>query len=424
VVLKQEGKTTAHFVDSFGFTGLPEFAKELENAMDSELAVKVGDFYVSIHESDEGLDYSIFDADYHLIDGGVTDDPNISIHEALKQVIEDMGEGGTTLLPVNYEQLSEETDAVAQADMEAGVKALQEAERPDQVLDEESVSQPDVSFVVAECSEFHNLGELHEGVATMQDAVALWENIPSERMNGIKSIGIEYTDFSGESFDVDIVVGNKIDLSTLTYVPEIYENEQALDKIALLVDHFIPTMEIVGDIPPRVEERLEALYKEREIDPADSLAAEVDAFMYDFNPYEYNDQVEDRHAQIDTISKDLQSGEAGYITSYLQEIVSQGAGTTEEQVKAQELIAKIQEYKPLAKVEEIEEQNYNQIDNVLNNGFEQKKEEKEREARGEKGDKRPSLKQRLEEKKELVAREPERPAPDKDISKKKAEELS
>jgi hypothetical protein len=120
----------------------------------------------------------------------------------------------------------------------------------------------------------------------------------------------------------------------------------------------------------------------------------------------------------------LQSGEAGYITSYLQEIVSQGAGTTEEQVKAQELIAKIQEYKPLAKVEEIEEQNYNQIDNVLNNGFEQKKEEKEREARGEKGDKRPSLKQRLEEKKELVAREPERPAPDKDISKKKAEELS
>jgi ribosomal protein S17E len=283
VVLKQEGKTTAHFVDSFGFTGLPEFAKELENAVDSELAVKVGDFYVSIHESDEGLDYSIFDADYHLIDGGVTDDPNISIHEALKQVIEDMGEGGTTLLPVNYEQLSEETDAVAQADMEAGVKALQEA---------------------------------------------------------------------------------------------------------------------------------------------DSLAAEVDAFIYDFNPHEYNNQMEDRHAQIDTISKDLQNGEAGYITSYLQEIVSQGAGTTDEQVKAQELIAKIQEYKPLAKVEEIEEQNYNQIDNVLNNGFEQKKEEKEREARGEKGDKRPSLKQRLEEKKELVAREPERPAPDKDISKKKAEELS
>jgi hypothetical protein len=257
----------------------------------------------------------------------------------------------------------------------------------------------------------------------MEDAVALWENIPSERMNGIKSIGIEYKDFSGETLDVDIVVGKKIDLSTLTYVPEIYENEQALDRIAQLVDHFIPSMEIVGGIPPRIEERLEALYKEQEIDPADRLAAEIDAFMYDFDPHEYNDQVEDRHAQISTISGDLQTGEAGYITSYLQEIVSQGAGTTEEQQKAQELIAKLQEYKPLAKVEEIEEQNYNQIDNVLNNGFEQKKEEKEKEARGEKGDKRPSLKQRLAQKKELVAREPERPAPEKDISKKKTEEL-
>lgn len=53
------------------------------------------------------------------------------------------------------------------------------------------------------------------------------------------------------------------------------------------------------------------------------------------------------------------------------------------------------EYKPLAKVEELEEQNYNMIDNVLNNGA------------GEKENKenmlKKSLKQRLEEKKEIVA---------------------
>lgn len=74
--------------------------------------------------------------------------------------------------------------------------------------------------------------------------------------------------------------------------------------------------------------------------------------------------------------------------------------------------------KPLAKVEEMEEQNYNQIDNVLNNGFEQKKEEKEKEARGEdKSDKRPSLKKRLEEKKEQVASEPGKPVPEKDKTK-------
>lgn len=92
--------------------------------------------------------------------------------------------------------------------------------------------------------------------------------------------------------------------------------------------------------------------------------------------------------------------------------------------RAKELLDKLAEYKPLAKIEELTEQNYNQIDNVLNNGFEQKKEEKEKEARGEKGNKCPSLKKRLEEKKELVVSEPERPAPEKEKNKIKGEEIS
>ena len=36
--------------------------------------------------------------------------------------------------------------------------------------------------------------------------------------------------------------------------------------------------------------------------------------------------------------------------------------------RAKELLDKLAEYKPLAKVEELTEQNYNMIDNVLNNG--------------------------------------------------------
>lgn len=40
--------------------------------------------------------------------------------------------------------------------------------------------------------------------------------------------------------------------------------------------------------------------------------------------------------------------------------------------KGIELLDKLAEYKPLAKVEELTEQNYNMIDNVLNNGAEKK----------------------------------------------------
>ena len=40
--------------------------------------------------------------------------------------------------------------------------------------------------------------------------------------------------------------------------------------------------------------------------------------------------------------------------------------------RAKELLDKLAEYKPLAKVEELTEQNYNMIDTVLNNGAEKK----------------------------------------------------
>ena len=45
----------------------------------------------------------------------------------------------------------------------------------------------------------------------------------------------------------------------------------------------------------------------------------------------------------------------------------------EEVDRAKELLDKLSEYKPLAKVDEAEEQNYNMIDNVLNNGAEKPK---------------------------------------------------
>lgn len=45
--------------------------------------------------------------------------------------------------------------------------------------------------------------------------------------------------------------------------------------------------------------------------------------MYDFDPYGYQDQVEDRAAQVETIAADLDSGNAEYITDYLKEIVQE-----------------------------------------------------------------------------------------------------
>ena len=77
--------------------------------------------------------------------------------------------------------------------------------------------------------------------------------------------------------------------------------------------------------------------------------------------------------------------------NFLQTSIEEGTDENSEQ-RAKELLVKVAEYKPLAKVEEMEEQNYNMIDNVLNNGVEKfnRKEDKQKLQQG-----RTSLKERL-----------------------------
>ena len=96
--------------------------------------------------------------------------------------------------------------------------------------------------------------------------------------------------------------------------------------------------------------------------------------------------------------------------------MDQGDGTQEDIAKAKELIDKLAEYKPLAKVEEREEQNYNMIDNVINNLPQDPEEKKEpapqremREAEVKKVRKRVSMKALLPLKKAEVAEREKKP---------------
>ncbi len=49
-------------------------------------------------------------------------------------------------------------------------------------------AEPEVTLTVAECGEFHNMGEFYENIPTVEEAVAIWKQIPPERMNGIPAI--------------------------------------------------------------------------------------------------------------------------------------------------------------------------------------------------------------------------------------------
>ncbi len=83
-------------------------------------------------------------------------------------------------------------------------------------------------------------------------------------------------------------------------------------------------------------------------------------------------------------------------------MVTEGA-EPEETRRAMELLEKLTDYKPLAKTTEMEEQNFNMVDNVLNNGAGEKAQKEENKKEQERPAARTSLKARLAEKRAFVS---------------------
>ena len=574
VVLHQNGQNTAHFVDSFGYTEIPDFLREqtpekeemqdtsghnvqktepeidgdeiidlgdeteqvlaemkktLESEQETELAFSIADRFISIQEVEGGYDYSIMGADYKEIDGGIYDNPDVTIREALHDILEDLksqpdynGAKGNIqredeLIPMDYDGLMEKaeeanriipesTPSSVVADFRAKtgelfhdisemnpeeieetvkchvqakideynidativdvavtgsrcrglehessdldvVVELSTEEREDDLFNafnedglhigevkvdinpitaqrtgtlesylpqveeylegvrqvrEQEKESAEVTLTVSECGEFHNLGECYENIPTVDEAIAIWKQIPSERMNGIPAIGINIIERGAEPFEdyeIDVLSGKRIDLGVLDYVPDIKNNPQAMEVITELVAK-LPDMEIDGVMSEEMEARVWEL-RMPDLPQEEQLAVELDRLCYDYDTVLYHDSTRNMTENVSELAESIKQGDTGHLTTWLADIISEGA-VPEEIKRATELLEKLAEYKPLAKIEEAEEQNYNMIDNVLNNGVGEKAQKEENKRMEEKSAARVSLKTRLAEKKAQV----------------------
>jgi len=574
VVLHQNGQNTAHFVDSFGYTELPDFLREqiperevlqdtsghnvqktepeidgdeiidlgdeteqvlaemkktLESEQETELAFSIADRFISIQEVEGGYDYSIMGADYKEIDGGIYDNPDVTIREALHDILEDLksqpdynGAKGNIqredeLIPMDYDGLMEKaeeanriipesTPSSVVADFRAKtgelfhdisemnpeeieetvkchvqakideynidativdvavtgsrcrglehessdldvVVELSTAEREDDLFNafnegglhigevkvdinpitaqrtgtletylpqveeylegvrqarEQEKEKAEVTLTVSECGEFHNLGECYENIPTVDEAISIWKQIPSERMNGIPAIGINIRGRGAEPFEdyeIDVLSGKRIDLGVLDYVLDIKNNPQAMEVITELVAK-LPDMEIDGVMSEEMEARVWEL-RMPDLPQEEQLAVELDRLSYDYDTVLYHDSTRNMTENVSELAESIKQGDTGHLTTWLADIISEGA-VPEEIKRATELLEKLTEYKPLAKIEEAEEQNYNMIDNVLNNGVGEKAQREKNKRMEEKPPARVSLKVRLAEKKAQV----------------------
>ena len=162
-------------------------------------------------------------------------------------------------------------------------------------------------------------------------------------MHGIPSIGVNmHIDGTEEWEDeeADIVRENCIDVDFLNYTPELRDTPIVQDALKKLIAAY-PDKEV----------------NDRETKKAkiQTIATELDQLSYDIDTFEYRDSVPDREAQVQMIANDIKSGNVKPLQIFLQTSIDEGIDEDSER-QAKKLIAKLAEYKPLAKIEELEEQ--------------------------------------------------------------------
>ena len=108
------------------------------------------------------------------------------------------------------------------------------------------IEQPtgNLTYYVAECMEFPNLGEYHDNLS-LEEAVRIYQEIPAVRMNGIKGIGFELKDGSDYEGPFPILTGQTIDLDTIQAI-DYYRDNPLVQKAVKELAAAMPEMEVLG----------------------------------------------------------------------------------------------------------------------------------------------------------------------------------
>lgn len=124
VVLNDNGHVTAHFVDSISFQEINSFL-DLEEISLDELAYEVDERYFAIQTTEEGYDYSFYDENFRLIDGGVYENSEQSMEEVADILLNEEGWTGDRIRG-DYDKLMEKVEEVEAAVM-AEIQTVRES---------------------------------------------------------------------------------------------------------------------------------------------------------------------------------------------------------------------------------------------------------------------------------------------------------
>ena len=142
----------------------------------------------------------------------------------------------------HYKEICKERGIDPHAKAEPETAPIEQPEDAAKVSDRQQTG--DLTYYVAECMEFPNLGEYHDNLS-LEEAIRIYQEIPAERMNGIKGIGFELKDGSDYEGPFPILTGQTIDLDTIQAI-DYYRDNPLVQKAVKELAAAMPEMEVLG----------------------------------------------------------------------------------------------------------------------------------------------------------------------------------
>lgn len=203
---------------------------EALKVQDVAVAYEINDGYFHIQTSEDGYDYTLYNKDFTVMDGGIIEvDGYRPVQEVMEEVLAEHGHSVSECGVISAEYLQEQSYRAETQRAEA-MKEKLAAEKP--------APEANISFYVAECAEFPVMGEFHDNL-TLEQALEVYDKIPVERMNGIKSIGFSLEDGSIYSGMFDLMVGGEVQAEVVNHIQHYRESplvQKAISDMKTLLE--------------------------------------------------------------------------------------------------------------------------------------------------------------------------------------------
>ena len=216
----------------------------------NELAYKIDDKYFAIQKVDEGYDYTFYTLDFDEIDGGVYDNPDISMQQAVEEILEEEDISLENVVPFDYEDLMADVEEVQEEQMQrmqleknCPASIFEGFHREEALQTYEGIAMQftrskgyltiqateyGYSFIFYD-SDLHEIqgGDYDNPDASIQEAA--YEILKSERMDDMECVKVDYKEFE------EMTIQHSKDLlqeGELRATSEIGRNELALNSLS------------------------------------------------------------------------------------------------------------------------------------------------------------------------------------------------